>query len=73
MWLAVVIAVALGLVAAIAAARLRTPPAIAAVLGCVMLLAGPGLSLPLSVERDVHHERWVEVCAADDSTSGRRG
>ncbi|UFR06926.1 hypothetical protein KBP30_39710 [Streptomyces sp. Go40/10] len=31
------------------------------------LLAGLGLSLPLTLERDVHHERWVEVYADDDS------
>ncbi|MFH8935216.1 hypothetical protein [Streptomyces griseosporeus] len=66
-WPAVVIAVALGLVAAVAAARLRTPPAVAAVLGCVTLLAGLGLSLPLSVEADAHHERWLEVYAVDHS------
>lgn len=65
--LTVVVAVALGLAAAVVAARQRTPHAIAAVLGCVTLLAGLGLSLPLTLDRDVRHERWVEVYAVDDA------
>jgi hypothetical protein len=66
-WLAVAVAVALGLAAAFLAARQSTPPAVAAALGCVILLAGFGLSLPLTLEPDSLHERWVRVYAGDDA------
>lgn len=65
-WVAVAMALALGFAAAFLAARQSTPPAIAAALGCVILLAGLGLSLPLTLEPDALHEHWVKVYAGDD-------
>jgi hypothetical protein len=59
------VTVALGLAAALLAARQSTPPAIAAVFGCVTLLAGLGPSLPLTLEPAAVHGRWVEVYAGE--------
>lgn len=64
--MAVAIALALGLGTALLGARQSTPPAIAAALGCVTLLGGLGLSLPLTREPDAIHERWVKVYVGDD-------